>query len=63
MGAGHFLLRGWPFFAVLRMNFGNDTERMLGFFQGESAFYPDFHEALVERVVEKFPFSEEEEEE
>lgn len=51
-----FILRGWPFFAVFRMNFGNDTERMLGFFRGESAFYPDFHEALVERVIERYPF-------
>jgi len=50
-----FILQGWPFLAVLRMNFGNDTERMLGFFRGESAFYPDFHEALVERVVEEYP--------
>jgi hypothetical protein len=50
-----FLIQGWPFFAVLRMNFGNDTERMLGFFRGESAFYPNFHEALVERVVERYP--------
>ena len=58
-----FLLQGYPFFAILRMNFGNDTERMLGFFRGESAFYPDFHEALVERVVERFPFPEEENEE
>lgn len=58
-----FLLRGWPFLAVLSMNYGCDTERMLRFFRGESAYYPDFHEALVERVVERFPFSEEEEEE
>lgn len=58
-----FLLGGYPFLAVLSMNFEDDTERMLGFFQGESAFYPDFHEALVERVVEKFPLPEEEEEE
>jgi hypothetical protein len=50
-----FLLRGWPFLAVLGMNYGCDTERMLGFFRGESAYYPDFQEALVERVVEKFP--------
>ena len=55
-----FLLRGWPFFSVLRMNFGNDTERMLGFFRGESAFYTDFHEALVERVAERFPLPEKE---
>jgi len=55
-----FLLQGWPFLAVLAMNFGNDTKRMLGFFQGESAFYPEFHEALVERVVEEFPLPEEE---
>jgi hypothetical protein len=57
-----FLLQGWPFLAVLRMNFGNDTERMLGFFRGESAFYADFHEALVERVVERYPFPEEKDE-
>ena len=50
-----FLLRGWPFLEVLGMNFGSDTKRMLGFFRGESAFYPDFHEALVERVVEEYP--------
>ena len=58
-----FLLGGYPFLAVLRMNFEDDTEGMLDFFQGESAFYPDFHEALVQRVVERYPFPEEEEEE
>ena len=57
-----FLLRGWPFLEVLGMNFGSDTKRMLGFFRGESAFYPDFHEALVERVIERFPFPEKEDE-
>jgi len=55
-----FLLRGWPFLAVLRMNYDQDTEKMLGFFRGESAFYPDFHEALVERVIERYPLRGEE---
>lgn len=37
------------------MNYDQDTEKMLGFFRGESAFYPDFHEALAERVIERYP--------
>jgi len=32
------------------MNYGDDLEAMLGFFSGNSAFYPDF-DALLRREV------------
>lgn len=42
----------WPFIEVLRMNFEDDLEGMLGFFSGDSAFYADFDNLLSERVRE-----------
>ena len=48
------LLAGWGFFECLENNFPHDLEGKLGFFWGESQFYPDFDEALREKVKERF---------
>jgi hypothetical protein len=45
-----FCVGAWPFMAVLEMNYKADLERMLGFFRGDSAFYPQF-DALLRREV------------
>ncbi len=42
----------WPFIDVLRMNYEDDLEGMLGFFSGDSAFYAKFDNLLRERVRE-----------
>lgn len=45
-----FFLQAWPFMQVLEMNFERDVQGMLGFFQGDSAFYPQFDALLRKRV-------------
>jgi hypothetical protein len=50
-----FFLGAWSLEDCLEMNFGTDTERMLGFFRGRSEFYPDFDRRLRERVIDRFP--------
>lgn len=46
-----FFTDAWPFMAVLEMNYEDDVEQMLGFFSGDSAFYPQF-DALLRREVQ-----------
>jgi hypothetical protein len=36
------------------MNFPEELEERLDFFTGESEFYPEFHDALVEKTIEDF---------
>ena len=50
-----FFLNAWDLFDCLDANFEGDQERMLGFFEGESEFYPCFNAELRRRVREKFP--------
>ncbi len=49
-----FFLRAWDLKSVLEYNFGSDLEGMLGFFSGESEFYPYFDTELRRRVEEWF---------
>jgi len=49
-----FLLGAWDLCGVLEMNYEGDLESMLGFFVGESEFYPCFDEALRKLVRERF---------
>mgnify|MGYP002682885807 CR=1 FL=1 len=45
---------GWDVFECLEHNYPDDLEGQLGFFWGESRLYPEFDEALRERVTEYF---------
>lgn len=45
---------GWNLFECLERNFPDDLEERLHFFRGESDFYPDFDEALREKVVKHY---------
>jgi hypothetical protein len=61
-----FFIHGLGLMEILERNScwgGWDIEETLDFFIGESEFYPEFHDALVEKVLQRFPPSEEEEEE
>ena len=49
-----FFLEAWSFMDVLSLNFDEDLEGMLGFFRADSEFYPDFHDALEDKVIDKF---------
>jgi len=49
-----FFLQAWSFMDVLEWNFDNDVEGMLRFFQADSEFYPDFHDALEEKVIHRY---------
>jgi hypothetical protein len=50
-----FFLGAWDLYVCLDCNFEGDLEEMLGFFEGESEFYPNFDSELRRRVREKFP--------
>jgi hypothetical protein len=50
-----FLLGAWDLYVCLDGNFEGDLEEMLGFFEGESEFYPHFDSELRRLVREKFP--------
>jgi hypothetical protein len=52
-----FMFRANLFFEMLERNFPGELEKQLNFFTGESEFYPQFHDALVEKTIEHF-FSE-----
>ena len=49
-----FFLNAWDLYDCLDCNFEGDLEQMLGFFEGESEFYPYFDSELRRRVREKF---------
>jgi hypothetical protein len=49
-----FFLNAWDLYVCLDCNFEGDLEEMLGFFEGESEFYPYFDSELRRRVREKF---------
>ncbi|NLD05267.1 MAG: hypothetical protein GX672_05150 [Synergistaceae bacterium] len=53
----NFMFRANLFFEMLDRNFPGELEKQLNFFTGESEFYPQFHDALVEKTIEHF-FSE-----
>ena len=50
-----FFLGAWDLYVCLDCNFEGDLEEMLGFFEGESEFYPYFDSELRRLVREKFP--------
>ena len=50
-----FFLGAWDLYACLDGNFEGDLEEMLGFFKGESEFYPYFDSELRRLVRERFP--------
>ena len=50
-----FFLGAWDLYACLDGNFEGDVEGTLGFFEGESEFYPYFDSELRRLVREKFP--------
>src|SRR6056297_2099715 len=53
-----FFAHSWGFMEILESNYywgEGDTEEILDFFTGESEFYDEFHEALVEKVLKRFP--------
>ena len=49
-----FIFTAKHFFDVLEWNFPGELEERLDFFTGESEFYPQFHDALVEKTIEDF---------
>jgi ankyrin repeat protein len=49
-----FIFTAKHFFEVLEWNFPGELEERLNFFKGESEFYPQFHDALVEKTIEDF---------
>jgi hypothetical protein len=57
-----FFLGAWDLYVCLDGNFEGDLEEMLGFFEGESEFYPYFDSELRRLVREKFPSLEDDEE-
>ena len=50
-----FFLTGWPLVDVLAMNFDDDLESALGFFEAKSEFYRDLDRLCRQRVIEVFP--------
>ena len=58
-----FFLNAWPLIDVLQMNFDDDIESALVFFQAKSSFYSDFDCLCRKRVMEAFPVQPEDEEE
>lgn len=56
-----FFLGAWDLMACLECNYEDDLEGMLGFFNGESEFYPYFDASLREMVRERFQETREEE--
>ena len=57
-----YFLGAWDLYLCLESNFEGDLEEMLGFFEGESEFYPNLDSELRRRVREKFPPVEDDEE-
>ena len=57
-----FFLGAWDLYVCLDGNFEGDLEEMLGFFEGESEFYPYLDSELRRLVREKFPPLEDDEE-
>ncbi len=58
-----FFLGAWDLYLCLESNFERDLEEMLGFFEGESEFYPYFDSELRRLVREKFaPLADEDDE-
>jgi hypothetical protein len=58
-----FFLDAWDLYLCLESNFEDNVEEMLGFFEGESEYYPYFDTELRRRVQVKFsplPCAEEE---
>lgn len=49
-----FFLGAWDLYVCLECNFEDDLEGMLGFFEGESEFYPCFDSELRRLVRDKF---------
>jgi hypothetical protein len=49
-----YFLDAWDLYECLDCNFEGDVEGMLGFFSGESEFYPCFDAALRELVRQRF---------
>jgi hypothetical protein len=56
-------LGAWDFFEVVGGNCSYSVPDMLEWFSGESEFYPSFHDALAEEIIEMYREEEEEEEE
>jgi hypothetical protein len=57
-----FFLGAWDLYVCLDCNFEGQLEEMLGFFEGESEYYPYFDAELRRHVREKFPQSTDEDE-
>lgn len=55
-----FFLGAWDLMSCLEWNYEGDLEGMLGFFNGESEFYPYFDASLREMVRERFQETREE---
>lgn len=55
-----FFLGAWDLYTILDCNFEGDREGMLGFFSGESEFYPYFDSELRRLVRKQFPPSHDE---
>ena len=49
-----FLTGAWSLYESVEYNYPDDLEGQLGFFWGESQVYPEFDEALREKVTERF---------
>ena len=58
-----FFVGAWDLYLCLESNFDGDLDAMLGFFVGESEFCPYFDSELRRRVREKFPPTEDEDDE
>ena len=54
-----FYVGVWPFMEVLAMNYQNDLDGMLGFFSGDSAFYPQLDALPRQRVRAEFTLAQE----
>jgi len=50
----NFFLGAWDLMLCLECNYEGDVDGMLGFFEGESEFYPCFDETLREMVMQRF---------
>ena len=50
-----FIVRACTFMEGLQINYEDDLEGMLGFFSGDSAFYPKFDDLLRLRVKARYP--------
>ena len=55
-----FFLGAWDLCGCLEANFEDDVRGMMGFFRGESGFYPAFDSSLRELVQERFGKDDEE---